>query len=70
MLFRIFLVHGLKSIYQLNRKKFDTVASLDDANEVYNKKDLPMKDFETAIWNKYGQKFCSLDDRIQVSNTS
>lgn len=68
-MFCIFVVFGLKSIYQLNRQKFEAVVSLNDAYEVYSKKDLPMKDFENAIWNKYGNKFCD-SDRSQVSNTS
>ncbi|KAL8498318.1 hypothetical protein ACS0TY_021586 [Phlomoides rotata] len=45
----------------IGREKFEAVVSLDDANEIYDKKDLCMKDFETAIWNKYGRSFCKSD---------
>ncbi|KAI3447029.1 hypothetical protein Pfo_003694 [Paulownia fortunei] len=49
----------------IGRQKLEAVVTLDGADEISRMKDLPMKVFETQIWNTYGQKFCDESDRNQ-----
>ncbi|KAL0374398.1 UNVERIFIED_CONTAM: putative RNA-dependent RNA polymerase 5 [Sesamum radiatum] len=52
------------------RHKLENVMTVDGANDIFQKKDLPMSIFETAIWNTYGNKYCDKLDRSEVRYTS
>ncbi|XP_011093632.1 probable RNA-dependent RNA polymerase 5 isoform X1 [Sesamum indicum] len=47
------------------RHKLENVMTVDGANDIFQKKDLPMSIFETAIWNTYGNKYCNKSDRSE-----
>ncbi|XP_051113989.1 probable RNA-dependent RNA polymerase 5 [Andrographis paniculata] len=49
----------------IGRKSLEDVVSVDEAEEIFKMKDLPMRNFESIIWDKYGQKFCQKEDRCQ-----
>ncbi|KAL0339032.1 UNVERIFIED_CONTAM: putative RNA-dependent RNA polymerase 5 [Sesamum angustifolium] len=47
------------------RHKLENIITVDGANDIFQKKDLPMSIFETAIWNTYGNKYCDKSDRVE-----
>lgn len=54
----------------LHRQKLEAAVTLAGADEIYKMKDVPMKVFETEIWNTYGQEFCDKLHRSEVSKPS
>ncbi|KAL6585923.1 hypothetical protein OROMI_002567 [Orobanche minor] len=50
---RLFLV-----LSYIGRQKLEAAVTLAGADKIYKMKDIPMKVFETEIWNTYGQEFC------------
>ncbi|KAG8376059.1 hypothetical protein BUALT_Bualt09G0024200 [Buddleja alternifolia] len=42
----------------IGRQKLEAVMTIDDANDICNKKDLQMIDFENEMWRTYGNKYC------------
>lgn len=52
----------------MDRKKLEDVISVDDTIEIKKMKSMPMIDFETNIWAKYGRANCKSSDRVMVCN--
>ncbi|CAA0840415.1 Probable RNA-dependent RNA polymerase 5 [Striga hermonthica] len=49
----------------IGKEKLEAVVTLAGAENIYAMKDLPMKDFETKIWDTYGQRFYAESDRSE-----
>ncbi|GER48842.1 RNA-dependent RNA polymerase family protein [Striga asiatica] len=50
---------------EFRKEKLEAVVTLAGAENIYAMKDLPMKDFETKMWDTYGQRFYAESDRSE-----